>query len=316
MAESRRPIELIGAPSSAGAFSQGQEEAPAALREGGLVERLRAAGLDVTDAGDLPLQRWRPDRASPSAQNVAEVAANAAGVRDRVAAAHRHGRRVLVLGGDCTTGVGTLAGVSAAAERPPSWLYFDLHADLNTTTSVRDGALDWTGMAHALALADTVSPLRTIGGTVPLISPDRVLLFAHDSDEATSWEREQIDRLGLRRIPCPAVAANPTGAAESAFAQLDAQAPIAVHFDVDVINFTDAPLSESTRRNSGVPFEAALTALQTLMADDRVAALTITELNPQHAASDPEILPKFIARVVDALSGPPTASQATPESRE
>jgi arginase len=304
-ADSRRTLELIGAPSSAGAFSQGQEDAPAALREGGIVERLRAAGLDVTDAGDLPLQRWRPDRGSPSAQNVAEVAANAAGVRDRVAAARRHGRRALVIGGDCTTGVGTLAGVSATAERPPSWLYFDLHADLNTTTSVRDGALDWTGMAHALALPDTVSSLRQIGGSEPLLSPDRVMLFAHDSGEATSWEREQIERLGLRRIPCAAVANNPIGAAELALAQLDARAPITVHFDVDVINFTDAPLSESTRRDSGVPLETALTALKTLMADQRVAALTVTELNPQHAASDPEILPKFIAGLVDALAAVP-----------
>lgn len=302
MADSGRAIELIGAPSSAGAFSRGQEEAPAALRRAGIVRLMRAADLDVIDTGDLPLRRWRPDRASPRAQNAAEVVANAAGVRDRVTVACGNARRVLVLGGDCTTGLGTLAGVCAVAERPPSWLYFDLHADLNTTTSVPDGALDWTGMAHALALADTVPALRQIGGT-PLASPDRVLLFGHDLAEATEYEREQIERLGLGSIPCSEVAADPSGAAQSALRRLEAEAPIVVHLDVDVINFTDAPLSEHTGRGTGIPLATALHALQVLMADQRVCALTVAELNPQHAAADPDCLARFTAGLVGALAG-------------
>jgi arginase len=44
---------MIGVPSSAGAHHAGQERAPAALRQAGLLERLRAAGLTIRDAGDL-----------------------------------------------------------------------------------------------------------------------------------------------------------------------------------------------------------------------------------------------------------------------
>ena len=300
-----RALHLLGAPSSAGAFSRGQEDAPAALRRAGIVEQLVRAGVPVTDRGDLPLQPWTPDRAAPRAQNADLVLANARGVRDGTAEALRAGRRVLVLGGDCTTGLGTLAGAVAAGHGQPSWLYFDAHADLNTTTSVPDGALDWTGMAHALGLADTVEALRQIGGAVPLTAPHRVLLFSHDLSAATAWEREQIERLALRRTPSEAVGDDPVGAAAAALEQLDGQAPIVVHLDVDAINFTDAPLSENTGRTIGSPLAAALQALRTVMADARVCALTVAELNPHHAAADPAALATFVAGVVAAMAAAP-----------
>ncbi len=40
-------VSLIGVPSSAGARRTGQEGAPAAYRAAGLLEKLRAKGLDV-----------------------------------------------------------------------------------------------------------------------------------------------------------------------------------------------------------------------------------------------------------------------------
>jgi arginase len=44
-------LVIIGAPSSAGAYAPGQEKAPEALRAAGLLESLRAHGIDVTDRG-------------------------------------------------------------------------------------------------------------------------------------------------------------------------------------------------------------------------------------------------------------------------
>jgi arginase len=246
------------------------------------------------------VQPWRPDRNSPHAQNVDLVLSNAVHVREHVAVALRSERRAVVLGGDCTTGLGTLAGAVAVFERP-SWLYFDRHADLNTTANVRDGALDWTGLAHALALPDTIPQLTELVGAVPMIVPERILLFSHDLAEATGWEREQIRILKLERISSNAVEADPSAAAAAALRAL-AHRPIVVHFDVDAINFTDAPLSEHTGRGAGITLDAAMTALKHLMIDPRVCALTITELNPDHAAADPQALRTFVAGLVDALT--------------
>ena len=294
-------LTVIGAPSSAGAFSIGQEEAPAALREHGLVDRLAGAGIAVRDAGDLPVVPWRPDRRSPRAQNVDLVATHAAGVRDRVAQALDDSARVFVLGGDCTTGVGTIAGVVAHAQSPVGVVYFDLHADLNTTASVPDGALDWTGMAHALGLPDTAEELRRIGPS-PLLEPRQLVLFAHGAEQATDWEKTQIDRLNISRVPVETVRADPAGAAAGALDLFDPGTRLVVHFDVDVVDFNDAPLSENVGRGIGLSLATALTALASLLRDPRVVAVTITELNPAHARADPEALRALIEGLASAFS--------------
>jgi arginase len=182
-------------------------------------------------------------------------------------------------------------------------LYFDLHADLNTPTSVLDGALDWTGVAHALALPDTVAELRELAGAEPLTTPERVLLFAHDLGAATAWERRVLDELRLARVPVDVVRSDPVAAAEGALTLLDVHAAIVVHFDVDVVNFTDAPLSENTSRSGGMTLDTALAALRTVVSDSRVRALTVTEVNPHHAAADGEALPRLVSGLVAALAG-------------
>jgi arginase len=53
----RRALGVIGVPSSAGAYAPGQEKAPQALRDAGLLAGLRAAGVEVVDHGDSGI--WR-----------------------------------------------------------------------------------------------------------------------------------------------------------------------------------------------------------------------------------------------------------------
>src|SRR5215218_5967937 len=66
-------VALLGVPTSAGAFAPGQELAPRELRRAGLVERLRDSGVEVNELGDSEVWRWRPDPASPRAQNLSAV---------------------------------------------------------------------------------------------------------------------------------------------------------------------------------------------------------------------------------------------------
>ena len=298
-----RIVSVVGAPSSAGAYAPGQEEAPAALRAAGLLELLDRA-CELRDAGDLSGFRWRPDRADRTAQNLADVAAMAGRVRDAVAPVLRSGALALVLGGDCTVGVGTVAG-SAAAGGQTGVVYLDMHADLNVPGSVPDGALDWMGVAHMLAVDGCRPQLRDIGPRTPLLDPARIVVLGHEEGQATAWELETIRRLGVTCVPAATLRADPASAAVTALAALPAGCTrILVHFDVDVVDFVDAPLSENTGRNIGVPLDAALAALAEVLSDDRAQALTVTELNPHHASADPDALPRLCAGLAGALGGP------------
>src|SRR6266536_6055694 len=100
---------IIGVPSSAGAHHAGQERAPAALRQCGLPDRLRAAGLAVRDAGDLPGAVFAVDYEHPNARNLPAVARVARETADAVAGLAGPGQLALVIGGDCTITLGVIA---------------------------------------------------------------------------------------------------------------------------------------------------------------------------------------------------------------
>jgi arginase len=106
----KKTLGLLGVPSSAGAFAPGQEKAPRALRQMGLVTNLTAAGVTVVDHGDSPLWRWQPDQSLPAAQNLEVVAAQARETASRVREIVRLGQIPLVLGGDCTIELGWWPG--------------------------------------------------------------------------------------------------------------------------------------------------------------------------------------------------------------
>jgi len=262
------PHAIIGAPTSLGAFAPGQEQAPRALREAGLTAD--------RDFGDIPLRRWLPDRDNRRAQNAEGVAQAAREVAERVEAAIRSGHVPVVLGGDCTVGVGTVAGAQAAGQHV-GLVYFDMHPDLNTPETVETGTLDWMGMAHMLGLADT--PLTEVAR----LDPADVLLFARQDDQTRPAEREAIERLGIESVMVEDVAADPRGTAKRATQRFERYL---VHFDVDVVDFVDLPLSENTGHNIGLPFETACAALEVLANGAGFAGLTVTEHNPLHGAED------------------------------
>ena len=285
-----RPLGLIGVPTSAGAFAPGQEQAPRALRDAGLVDSL---GVQVVDHGDRPVWRWRPDRENRRAQNLAMVSEIVRDTARRVADAVGAGESTLVLGGDCTVGIGTVAGHVAAGERV-GLVYFDAHADLNVPGSVLEGALDWMGMAHMLAEEGAAPELVNAGPRTPLLGDGQVVLLGWDNGQATEFERAAIERHGLVVVPVDEVAAGPERAATRAREMLEERCDrLLVHFDVDVIDFTDFPLSENTGRNEGLGYDDAIRALRALLADPRLAGITITELNPDHA--EPGALERFAA---------------------
>ncbi len=320
MTTTGRRIRVIGVPTSAAAFAPGQEGAPAALRAAGLVAALETAALEVNDRGDREVWRWRPDRAEPRAQNVPAIVEIVRETGGRVAVAAAEGEVALVLGGDCTVGIGTVIGqvdAALAAAAPAGGdaraeatgagrvgvLYFDTHADLNVPEVVIEGALDWMGMAHMLGVPGARPELVEAGPIAPLLAPEQVVLFGWGPAQATEFEREQIERLGIETVAVEEVRADPAAAARRAVASLEERCErLVVHFDVDVVDFTDTPLSENWGRNEGLAFETVLAALDALLAAPKLAALTITELNPDHTEPGGGAIERLVEAVAAGLA--------------
>jgi len=296
-------ISIVGVPSSAGSYAAGQDQAPTALRSAGLVDALRATGLDVNDEGDLPVQIWHPDRLSSRAQNVGEVTESISELIERLIPLLTRGDKLLVLGGNCTVALGVVAALCRVSEDPVGVLYVDRNYDINTPESTTDGALDWMGMAHALSLPGSLDVLVDVLGPRPLLSPTQVAWVGIDDRFATQWERSETRRLGLQVISSDALARDPVSSAVDSLEHLP-NGPLAVHLDVDVLDFIDAPLSENTDgRNSGPTLDQVAVALRIAAQDARFRSLSIGELNPTRSAGDPDAIPRFVASVASVIGG-------------
>jgi arginase len=294
-------LAVLGVPSSVGAHAPGQEKAPAAFRAAGLIERLRTDGQTVEDLGDLPVARYQPDPARRRAQNAHRVLDIARGTADQVAAAAGRDARVLVLGGDCTIQIGVVAGLVRTTERV-GLVYVDAGFDLNTPTSVRLGFLDWMGVAHLVGEPDAVRELVEIGPRVPLLDFEDIEFLGTVRDELTDWERELAARHDLNVHWSEDVATDPEGTARRARSRLEPRVDrISVHFDVDVLDFIDFPAADFPTINAGLTFDAAMRALEVLVASPKCAALTVSEFNPDHVDPDHQLVTTFVRRVTEAF---------------
>jgi arginase len=139
-----------------------------------------------------------------------------------------------------------------------------------------------------------VPELATAGPRAPLLEPEQVLVLGWERDQSTEFERGAIERHGLSVMSAAEVRAEPEGAAARAVDRLSRSCErMLVHFDVDVIDFTDTPLSENTGRNR--------------VRAPRFAGLTVTELNPDHVEEGALTLERFASDLAEALAPPPRA---------
>ncbi|KZF09401.1 hypothetical protein A2J03_02455 [Rhodococcus sp. EPR-157] len=295
-------LSVIGVPSSAGSYAAGQDQAPRALRDAGMLTALTEVGIDVHALGDLPQQIWTPDPAQPRAQNAAQVIESVVHLADTATTTLGDGRRLLVLGGNCTIATGAVSALRRHTSGPSGLVYVDRHFDMNTPESTDEGALDWMGLAHALNLPGALPAYVDALGHAPLLDARHLSFLGVDPTQSTEFEREHLARLGIAVTTQLELVDDPFTAADAALRALPDEV-FAVHVDVDVLDFTDAPLSENTSgRNVGPTLDQLADSLAVLIADPRWRVLTIGEINPTRSAGVPELLPRFARTIADVLS--------------
>lgn len=293
-----RLLNIVGAATSAGAYAPGQEKAPAAFRQYGLATALANRGRTVRDHGDVAAFRWRPDASRPQAMNLEAVRHACNLIADRVAAAITAREDVLVLGGDCTVELGTVAGAGAAGLRT-GLVYIDFDADLNVPDT-SDGALDWTGVAHMLDIPGCEPSLAGLGPLRPMLRPEQLLYFGVEN--ITAPEAAVIGDRAITVISREE-ALNDIEAATARAVKWGAPFDcLLVHFDVDALSYVDFPIAENVRRCDGLKLEQAAYALKQLIALPQWRALTITEVNPDHAPDEATAFARLNDMLADALA--------------
>ena len=292
-----RTVTLVEAPTSAGGYAPGQEDGPRALLEAGLIERLEAAGVAVHRSGQVTPYRWRPDLNDPRAANAGAVIDRAGQVAALVRSAPAEDT-ILVLGGDCTVGVGTVAGLLDRVERL-GVVYVDRHADLNVPDSTIDGALDWMGVAHMLDIDGAVDGFAALAGQRPMLSSGQISFLGLGAQ--TDFEATVIATRRLPVVDVQGAASDPRRSARAALSPLSDCDGLAVHFDVDLVDFLDAPLAENTDRGTAPSLAACGEMLGELLADARACALTVTEFNPHHGSENGSSTRRLLEVLVSCL---------------
>lgn len=279
-----RSVRIIGAPTDHGANRRGVDMGPSAIRYAGLADALVAAGTATTDAGDLSIPRAeeRDPAAEPPAagraQFLREIRALSGRLADATADALAAGATPLVLGGDHSVAIGSLAGSARAADIGAVW--FDAHGDLNTPETTPSGNVHGMPLAAALGMgAFADEPWAHTPG----LAPENVALVGlRDLDDAerdllrdsplAAFTMSDIDERGVADVVAAALAAAGDG--------VDG---LHVSLDMDWLNPSEAP-GVGTPVRGGVTYREAHAAMEKVAgwnADgDGLRSLEVVEVNP------------------------------------
>lgn len=169
-------VAIIGVPMDLGADRRGVDMGPSAIRYAGLESRLEQLGWKVSDIGDLIVKKRSKHAASPYAnlKYLQEIARVNQELRDTVANVMHSGHFPLILGGDHSIAIGSLAGVGRHVKRV-GVIWFDAHGDVNTPDTSPSGNIH--GMPLAAALGYGHPALTSIAGASSAVQPEHTVLI-------------------------------------------------------------------------------------------------------------------------------------------
>jgi arginase len=274
---SARRIAIIGAPLDLGQGRRGVDMGPSAIRYAGLEERLRGIGCQVVDLGNV----LAPEPESLTVKDgrarfLPEILDTCAALARMVEQSLSEGVTPLVLGGDHSIAIGTLAGVASAAGQPGGAIWIDAHADVNTPETSPSGNVHGMPLAAALGLAREAFEHPAL--TLPALDPSRVsIVGARALDHAERavlrasdvrvFTMSEIDRIGIERAVAEALAR--------------AGGPGFVHLslDLDAIDPEVAP-GVGTPVRGGLTYREAHLACELVAESGLVGSFEVVEANP------------------------------------
>ncbi len=276
-----KTIRIIGVPLDLEASRRGTDMGPSALRIAGLGAALRRMGYTVAQEEDIsaPAMETRSvedsnARYKPQILDVCTKLANA--VRTRL----QEGEFPLVIGGDHSIAMGTVAGVAAhyrERDEPIGLIWFDAHGDMNIPGVSPSGNIHGMPLVHLLGKGDP--DLANICGFSPKVNPDNVALIGvRDLD---AGERKIIRESGIHAYTMREIDERGMAAVAREALEFVNRGTVGFHvsFDVDGCDPSVIPGS-GTLVPGGVNYREAHLLLEYCADSGRLICMEVVELNP------------------------------------
>lgn len=270
-------LAIIGMPMDLGQMRRGVDMGPSAIRYAGINERLKNLFDEVQDLGDIPIGRPEVSIDQESnLRNLELIAEKTAKLAAKVDEVIESGSFPLVLGGDHSIAIGTLAGVSKHYQNL-GVIWYDAHGDLNTAETSPSGNIHGMPLAVSLGLGHPL--LTNIGGYQPKVKPENIVIIgARSLDEGERalikekgikvYTMHEIDRLGMTKV------------IEESIQYLQHKTDgVHLSLDLDGLDPAEAP-GVGTPVNGGISYRESHLAMEMLAEANLVTSAEFVEVNP------------------------------------
>jgi arginase len=260
-------VDVIGVPMDLGASRRGVDMGPSAIRYARLYDRLCELGIpEVLDHGNLPVPiREAVDQNDTSAKYLHMIERVCEELAHLVEESVQNGGLPIVLGGDHSIAMGTLAGLTRARKAPPGLVWIDAHSDINNPQSSPSGNVHgmplWFSLEHGYARPETTVQI----GLRDVDAIEKQLLR---ESRVRAFSMSDVDKLGMTRVIEEALAIAGSGGR-----------PIHVSFDMDGIDPSEAP-GTGTPVKGGLSFREAHLAMEMLYESGQLQSIEMVEINP------------------------------------
>ena len=266
-------IHVLGIPMDLGAGRRGVDMGPSALRLARLAPTLTALGHTVTDHGNVAVPVAEATR-NPDGLHYADVIAEVCGDAYRALRNLPADALPILLGGDHSVSMGTVAG--AAGGHRTGLLWIDAHADLNTESTSPSGNIH--GMPVAALLGHGDERLTGVWGGGAVVRPEDVVYLGLRSTDP--GERDRIRDLGVRAYTMTEIDRRGIASvATEAILHLEHTERLHVSFDADVLDPDLAP-GVGTPVKGGLSYREAHLLMEMLSGAGTVTSLDLVEVNP------------------------------------
>ncbi|NBZ88798.1 arginase [Stagnihabitans tardus] len=293
-------VSLIGAPIDAGQRRAGCIMGPMAYRVAGLGAAIAELGHGVEDRGDLgPDAVQGAHCANPVVHDLDLVLGWTQALRRAVGAELALGRMPVILGGDHSLALGTVAGAAehaASVGRPLFLLWLDAHSDFHTPLTTTSGNLHGTPVAW-IAGREGFDAFGPFPAALP---PERICLYgirSVDPAEHAALLTHDIAINDMRVLDEHGIVAPLRAFLDRVRA---AGGMLHVSLDVDFLDPSIAP-AVGTTVPGGTTFREAHLVCELLHESRLVTSLDLVELNP--FLDDRGMTAKLMVDLVGSLMG-------------